>query len=242
MFTPSPPIASNPWLGLNYIGYGVQTSFTDPTINTIDSVSGTFIVPTMNFDGNFDVIAIWVGIQDYVGTIQQCGVQCILDKDNPPYFYLWVVGDYFYPTPIPLDMTVYSGDSITCVVNYLNNLSFDNEYQYIIINNSRGTTYTINYPATIYTQRVLATWTVETPSGAEYYGAPYNTAPLGNYGVITFTNCSVTVNGVTGPINSSNWQNIPMYMDAVPGQTEWLGTGLPSILINNGTSFSVVPR
>ena len=60
-------------------------------------------------------------------------------------------------------------------------------------------------------QRSSAEWVVEAPS------SNWGVLPLANFGSVTFTSATATINGVTGPIDSSSWQSTAINMAS--GQT-----------------------
>ena len=63
----------------------------------------------------------------------------------------------------------------------------------------RTNTFTI-YQTVANAKRSSAEWVVEAPSSES------GVLPLANFGSVTFTGISATINGTTGPIDSSNWQ------------------------------------
>jgi len=76
-------------------------------------------------------------------------------------------------------------------------------------------------------KRSSAEWIVEAPwSGG--------TLPLANFGVIPFTGASATINGNTGWIGDSQWQNDPLTMVNGSKTLAW-----PSALSPDGSAFSM---
>lgn len=58
---------------------------------------------------------------------------------------------------------------------------------------------------------------------------------IANFGSVTFTNASATINGVTGPINSASWQSQAINMESNSGSV----LDVTSVLVSSGTSFVV---
>ena len=78
-------------------------------------------------------------------------------------------------------------------------------------------------------QRSSAEWIVEAPTVGG------NIAKLANFGSVTFTSASATINGVTGPINDSSWQSQAINIASSRGSLE----DTTSVLTDSGTSFVV---
>jgi hypothetical protein len=76
--------------------------------------------------------------------------------------------------------------------------------------------------------RSSAEWVVEAPTIGNSLGA------LANFGSVTFTNATATINGVTGPINDPAWQNQPINMGS-RGST----IDTTSVLNSTGTGFTL---
>ena len=75
--------------------------------------------------------------------------------------------------------------------------------------------------------RSSAEWIVEAPTVGS------SVAALANFGTVTFTNASATINGVTGPINDSAWQSQAINIATSRGTLQ----DTTSVLVASGTSF-----
>jgi hypothetical protein len=58
--------------------------------------------------------------------------------------------------------------------------------------------------------------------------------PLADFGTVTFTDCSATINGITGPISDFNWDAITMLTTSGAAVR-----AVPSGLSGDGSGFSV---
>src|SRR5262249_52355199 len=78
-------------------------------------------------------------------------------------------------------------------------------------------------------QRSMAEWIVEATSVGNKIG------PVPDFGSVTFTNASATINGVIGPINASSWQS-----EAVNLFANGATVDTTSVLTQAGSSFAVI--
>ena len=77
-------------------------------------------------------------------------------------------------------------------------------------------------------ERQSAEWIMEAPSS-------YSVLPLADFGTVDFFGCAATVNGVTGPIGDTAWQNDALTMETSTG----VAKAVPSALSPDGLDFSV---
>ena len=110
------------------------------------------------------------------------------------------------PEQVITGMTIEPGDSITASVQYITSGTYAGDFYLSIVDNSRANDSFSTYESSSQTQsplaqRTSAEWIVEAPSVGG------SIAAIANFGSVTFTNASATINGVTGPINSSSWQS-----------------------------------
>ena len=75
-------------------------------------------------------------------------------------------------------------------------------------------------------ERTSAEWIVEAPSVVG------SISSLANFGAVTFTNASATINGVTGPINDSAWQSQAINIGSGSSTDD-----TTSVFTDSGTSF-----
>jgi hypothetical protein len=109
------------------------------------------------------------------------------------------------PEQLISNMIVMPGDSITASVQYQTSGAYVGQYLLSIRDNTRNEVFS-TYQTSAATQNPLAQrstaeWIVEAPGFLDG-----TTAPLANFGTVTFTGASATINGVTGPINAAAWQ------------------------------------
>ncbi len=219
-----PHIRVREGLSTNWSGYAALTSLTNPLRNSVTRVAGTWTIPRLTSTPNTTYSSIWVGIDGYSSsTVEQIGTEQDWQNGRQQnYAWFEMYPNFAYEI---LGFPVNVGDSITGVVSYVGN----NIFQLVLTNNTRRVTYTVpsTYTRTI-ANRSSAEWIVEAPSE--------NTVlPLANFGTATMTSCSCTINGVSGPINSTKWKNDKITMITPSGLTK----ALPSALSTNGQSFSV---
>jgi hypothetical protein len=128
-------------------------------------------------------------------------------------------------------MTIQPGDSITASVTYITSGTYAGDFQLSIDDTSRSNDSFTTYQSSSATQsplakRTSAEWIVEAPT----VGSGVST--IDDFGSVTFTNATATINGVTGPINDSAWQN--QAINIAVGSTTYDTT---SVLVSSGTSF-----
>jgi hypothetical protein len=199
------------WGSPNWSGYIAQTSYSTPQSNSVTYVTGTWTVPTVTYTSSVDVYScIWVGIDGWNGnTVEQVGTNENVVNGQHVYNAWWEMYSTGSKQPQQIIKTwkVDAGDSITALVKYITLGSHAGQFYLSIVDNSQLT----DLPFSIYTtsaqyqsplaQRSTAEWIVEAPTLSNG-----SIAPLANFGTVTFTNCSATILGTTGPINDLSWQ------------------------------------
>ena len=201
------------------------------------AVSGSWIVPTVSGSSRGTTYsAVWVGIDGYSdSTVEQIGTEEDVVNGVPEYAAWWEMYSTGkgQPEQVITGMTIEPGDSITASVQYISSGTYAGDFLLSIVDNSRANDSFSAYESSSQLQspvasRSSAEWIVEAPTVGN------NVASLANFGSVTFTNASVTINGVTGPINDSAWQS----------QAINIGSGsvtqdTTSVLTASGTSFVV---
>lgn len=133
------------------------------------------------------------------------------------------------PEQVISSLTIKPGDSMSASVVYNSSTS---QFVLTISDNTSGKTFSIDETSSAVqnptASRESAEWIVEAPQVGG------SIATVANFGSVTFTNASATINGVTGPINDSAWQSAAI--DIEVGRTVYDTT---SVLIASGTSFVV---
>ena len=190
----------------NWSGYAAATSLTNPKADSVTAVSGTWTQPTATASGNTTAYcSVWVGIDGYSSnSVEQIGTDSDIVNGKATY-YAWYE---MYPADAVniTSMTISAGNSITASVQYLTSGAHSGQFELTITDTSRtGDSFTI-YETDAQAQRSSAEWVVEAPSSG------YGVLPLANFGSVTITNASATINGKTGAIDSSNWQETAITM------------------------------
>ncbi len=204
----------------NWSGYAAQTSLSSPQNNAVSDVKGSWVVPAVTCTSTNTYSSAWVGIDGYSdNSVEQTGTEhdCIGGK---PVYSAWYE---IYPKPsFRVNLPVKAGDNISAEVKYVAN----NQFRLTLTNTTTGQTFTTNQKAKA--QRQSAEWIMEAPwSGG--------VLPLSNFGTISFSNANATINGHTGSINDSTWQNDKITMTNESGTPK----ATPSDLSNGGSSFNV---
>ena len=201
----------------------------------MSAVSGSWVVPTVTGSGSGTTYsAVWVGIDGYSdGTVEQLGTEQDVVNGKAEYQAWWEMystGDGQPEQPIS-SMTIKPGDSITASVQYLTSGSHSGQFELSITDTTESESFT-TYQTSSSVQspvasRSSAEWIIEAPTVGS------GVAALANFGSVTFTNASATINGVTGPINDSAWQSQAINMATSSGTLQ----DTTSVLTNSGTSF-----
>src|SRR5262249_2516337 len=179
----------------------------------------------------------WVGIDGYGNhTVEQTGTAQGTHNGVPYYYAWWEMwsSNNHQPEQTISTMTVSPGDSITASVTFEASGTHAGDFLLSIDDTSHS-----NDSFSIYAipsqyqdplpDRSTAEWIMETPT----FGNTYATLP--DFGTLTFTNCSATINGTTGPINASSWQS-----RAVNLRSNGVINDTTSELTRSGTSFAVI--
>jgi hypothetical protein len=228
---------------LNWSGYAIETSLTNPASNAVSDVTGGWTVPTGIKTASGDAYAaVWVGIDGYSSdTVEQIGT---LQEATPKgvSYYAWFE---MYPGGMYeiVNFPVVPGDTIAASVQYTGSKT-------IVVREGRGrettevvenfllTIANLTHTATFSTtqqiqsaQRSSAEWVAEAPSSGN------SVLPLADFGVVDFFDCDATVNGVTGPINDSAWQYDEMTMETSGKVIKALPSALTTV--SGSSDFSV---
>ena len=193
----------------NWSGYAVDgTSATN--------VVGTWTVPSVKCaPGENSWSSPWVGIDGNVSnTVEQTGTDsdCV---NGTPYYYAWYE---MYPKfAYQAGLTVSPGDSITGQVTYTGGA-----FVLALTDNTTHGRFSIAQTSKK-ARRTSIEWIMEGPSGGL----------LSNFGSVSFTGASGTINGVTDPLGSFTGVS-PITMVTSSGATRATPSG-----IAGGSGFSV---
>jgi Peptidase A4 family len=201
----------------------------------VSAVSGSWVVPTVTGSGSGTTYsAVWVGIDGYSdSTVEQLGTEQDVENGKAVYQAWWEMyssGDG-QPEQVISGMTIKPGDSISASVQYLNSGTHSGQFELSITDSTESETFT-TYETSSAVQsptasRSSAEWIIEAPTVGS------GVAALANFGSVTFTNASATIDGVTGPINDSAWQSQAINIATSSGTLQ----DTTSELTDSGTSF-----
>jgi hypothetical protein len=166
--------------------------------------------------------AIWVGIDgNSDSTVEQIGTEQDWTSGSPVY-YAWFD---MYPAAGYMITTfpVQPGDEISAEVQFI----AKNKFVLSISNLTQNVGFSITKKRSA--KRTSAEWIVEAP----FFRRILSQA---DFGTVTFTGCSTTVEGVEGSINDVSWQNEGLTMEDPISSTV---LAQPSALTGGGTGFSV---
>ena len=209
----------------NWAGYGVETNLTTPANNAVSDVSGSWVVSTVtcpNRSNNYS--SSWVGIDGYSdNTVEQAGTEQDCQRGRAQY-YAWYE---FYPqAELPVsNLSVHPGDTMSGDVKAVGSSVFAVTLTNQTTHRSFTTSRRMNAAL-----RQSAEWIAEAPSS--FFGAEL---PLANFGSVSFSNASATINGHIGTMTDPAWQSDPLTMVTSKGQPKASLSG-PSA---DGSSFSV---
>ncbi len=210
----------------NWSGYAVQTDLANPQSGVVTDVKGTWIVPAITGNAKNTYSSFWVGIDGYSsGSVEQIGTDSDTDSQGNAVYYAWYE---MYPKyPFNIRMTIQAGDQITAEVSYSSKNGRTSQFTLTLTDATTGKTFSTTQKANN-VERSSAEWVAEAPSSMS------GVLPLANFGTVSFSSCSATINGHTGSIDDSNWQNDAMTMVTSSGTTK----AAPSAL-TGGNSFTV---
>ena len=188
----------------NWAGYAAATDLNQPQAGSVSAVSGSWKVPAVTGTGTA-YSSVWVGIDGYTSsTVEQIGTESDIVNGVPQYsvwYEMYPQGSVDITT-----MTVSPGDSISASVQYIARQPMRVSSKLTITDTSRANDSFTTYQSAPGAQRSSAEWIVEAPVSDS------GVLPLANFASVTFTNASATINGVTGPIDSSRWQETAINM------------------------------
>lgn len=217
----APRIRGKNGTSTNWSGYAVETSLASPQQGAVTDVKGQWTVPSVTCGSTATYSSAWVGIDGYSSnSVEQTGTDSDCSSESGVY-YAWYE---MYPHPSKrIGMAINPGNVISAEVAYQNGSSFT----LTLHNNSTGASFSLTQRSSK-AERSSAEWIEEAP----YSGG---ILPLANFGRINFSNASATLNGHTGTISDSSWQNDAITMTNSSGATKASVSGLS----NGGTGFSV---
>jgi hypothetical protein len=197
----------------NWAGWAVQSGLQHPSERVVSRASGQWTVPAVTCTDEDAWSSVWVGIDGFDnGTVQQAGTAQACKGGQAQYFAFYQT----YPNPlVMLPILVRPGDVVSAEIRYLGVLNL-----YALSLTNRTLTLNIALPVTLpeiarsQATRRSAEWVVEAPNTSDG-----RILPLADFGSVTFTDASVTLNGSQGDINSPAWENTDITMVNASGGT-----------------------
>ena len=217
----------------NWSGYGDATNLSTPATGSVTAVSASWVVPTVTGPRRgTDYSAAWVGIDGLSdSTVEQIGTEQDVSNGTAHYDAWWEMysSGLGQPEQVISGFTIKPGDAISASVKYTGSGNFVLTITDTTKNESFTTTQSTTATQSPTAAQSSAEWVVEAPSVGG------RQASLADFGTITFTNASATLNSVAGPINDSAWQNEAI--DMVNSRGSLLDS--TSALSSGGTGFTV---
>jgi hypothetical protein len=188
----------------------------------VSSITGTWIVPEIKYSENNTYSSVWVGVGGYgepsliqAGTEQHC-------ENGRISYYAWY--ELLPATIITITTVEISpGDQVTTSITLVDDVK--NSWLIALVDQTTGESFqkTVIYDST----RQTAEWVVERPT------VNNQVSTLANFNQATLTDCSTTINGVTGSIKDFTYTQAVM-VDSL--DNDLVKT---SVLSNDGSSFNV---
>jgi len=189
----------------NWSGYAAQTNLSSPQSGAVSDVKGTWIVPEAHSsDSSQTFSSNWVGIDGYSSrTVEQLGTESDFSNGTASY-YAWFE---MYPKRgfLISGFAVHPGDEISAEVRHTGN----GKFVLSMTNNTTGKSFSTTQKMPN-ADRSSAEWVVEAPFSG-------GVLPLADFGTTSFSACTATINGHTGPIDDGAWQNDPITMQNADG-------------------------
>ncbi len=188
----------------------------------VTSVSGSWAVPEVKSSENNTFSGVWIGIGGYgEETLIQMGTEQEYISSGSAY-YAWyeLYPDYLVRIP---SLHVQSGDTITASISLINENA--STWSIELHDVTRGEAFK---KVVVYNSSMLsAEWIVERPKVND------TISTLANFGIVRFTECKATLDGVTGTIGNFSYAQIVMHED---GDTSLVSV---SPLNGGGSGFTV---
>lgn len=218
----------------NWSGYEVATSFTSPQPQAVTMISGAWAIPQLHPTPDNSAVSVWIGIDGDATLSSNMIAQIGTTQKYSPTGGVQTPYAWFQMFPEMMDSQIIStvpvsvGDIMVATVTYLaaegGLYYFNMEITNLTQNVSSGTflAYTSTPP-----DLICAEWIVEAP---QFEGVLSSLADFGN---LTFTSCTATINGATQAVGGFPNQEFVM----VTPQDVLKAT--PYDLYNSGQNFRV---
>ena len=210
------PVRVSHWSGY-LVSLGVENRS-----EAVSSISASWMVPEIKYSKNDTYSSVWIGVGGYgektliqTGTEQEC-------KDGKIEYYAWYELLPAYIERINA-LRIQPGDAIQASISLIN----ENESTWLItltdVTSGRHFEKTVTYNSS----QMSAEWIIERPMVQNVIST------LADFGNVTVTNCSATINGVTGSVSDFIYSPVTM----VDSNDTELTSVLP--LSSDGSSFTV---
>lgn len=157
----------------------------------VSMISGSWIVPQIEYSVNDTYSSVWVGIGGYGETsLIQAGTEQHCENGKIEYFAWYELLPRTIIT-IP-SLSIQPGDKVTATITLLNDKT--DSWLIQVVDETEGKSFqkTVTYDST----RKSAEWIVERPL------VNGEISTLANFNQVTLTGCKLTINGVTGVIKN----------------------------------------
>jgi hypothetical protein len=212
-------------IAMNWAGYEVADNLLSPK-STVQSVSASWIVPSVNESGTDTFSSVWMGIGgQFEHTLIQVGTEQDYAGGSARY-YAWY--ELLPSNQVVLDeVQVSPGDQIEASISMVG--SSNNSWSITLYDLTSDTSFQSNF---VYdSQRLTAEWIVERPlvNGA--------LAQLADFGSVTFTGCRANLSGKTGGITDFSYNYV--ILDPLVENGRSIQLVIVSSPKNSGTEFAV---
>jgi hypothetical protein len=188
----------------------------------VTSINASWTVPTVNASAGDDYSSVWIGIGGQLdSTLIQVGTEQDVTLGQASY-YAWY--ELLPSYAVALDTTTISpGDAISASLNLID--SATNQWGIQLSDMTTGQSYstTVTYNST----RSSGEWILERPT------IKNKLTTLPDFGNITFTNCHLNANSMSGAISKFRFTRVKM------SNSQNVQLASVSYVTDNGTSFTV---
>jgi hypothetical protein len=205
----------------HWSGYIVSLNLENKT-EGVSSVSASWIVPSVAYSINDTYSSVWVGVGGYgESTLIQAGTEQHCENGKVEYFAWYELLPKTITRISTLD--IQPGDKVTTTITLVNDAT--DSWLIQVVDETDGERFqkTVTYDST----RSSAEWIVERPL------VNGEISTLANFNQATLTDCTVTINGVTGSIGNFTYTPAVMVEE---DDTDLVST---SALNVDGSSFKV---
>ncbi|HEY8744938.1 MAG TPA: G1 family glutamic endopeptidase [Chloroflexota bacterium] len=220
--SPTVPYSVTATTSDNWSGYVAAADPNGGQPGTISDVKASWTVPSVNCSSTPNAaVGVWVGIDGvFSPTVEQTGTasKCIGGQAS---YYAWLE---IYPSAARTSaMAIQPGDVISAEVQFVGNL----QYRLTLSDATSGRTFSVLRfsPGS----RDSAEWVVEAPAVGDQI------VPLANFGSVSLSGATATVNGVAGGVGNPTWTAAGISMLDGAG----LVRAAPSSLSTDDSSFTV---